>query len=300
MPATPNITLMVTLQDFSGNDVQNGYLSVTLCNFGPILPRVAGTSMLAKIDQLLTLAAGTLSLPLYGNDQITPGGTYYSISVLDDKKNVVQCGIYQFTGSATVDLSTATQISAGTPFLTTTYFAAPPIMQSVTGTINGINTVFTFMASSSANPLIALFVQGIYQTQGVGADFTLAYSGSNVWTITFAVAPVGRPITLMWFQVQGSANRTITGPVTIIVSGTNADNTLWCNFSAPGTIFLPSAATAGSGYVLTFTDVSYNAATKNITLSGSVNQGANYVINTNGGSVTIKSDGAVWRIQAKV
>lgn len=110
MPLTPAITLTANLQDIGGNLDNGGSLVIVLCGYGPVLPRIAGTTMLAKVaPQKYIAVAGTLSIPIWGNDVITPGSTYYSISVLDERGNVVQAGIYQLTGSGTVDLSTLTQ-----------------------------------------------------------------------------------------------------------------------------------------------------------------------------------------------
>src|ERR1700678_2530252 len=67
--------------------------------------------MLAKIKYLVLATAGTISIPLWGNDVITPAGTYYSVAVIDDKKNVVQSAMYQFTGSGTIDISTVSPIN---------------------------------------------------------------------------------------------------------------------------------------------------------------------------------------------
>lgn len=113
---TPAINLTVTLQDIGGTSVSKGSIIITLCAFGPTLPCIIGTSMLAKVGPLkYVLQDGTTDtpIPLYGNDQITPAGTYYSVAIMDDKQNVVQSGIYQFTGSGTIDLSSAPQVTPG-------------------------------------------------------------------------------------------------------------------------------------------------------------------------------------------
>jgi len=113
MPATPNITLTATLDDTSGGADNGAGLRITLCNYGLAVPRVVGTAMLAKVKQLVISANGVFSLPLWANDQISPTGTFYEIAMLDDARNVVQAGMYRFTGAGTVDLSTATQIFNG-------------------------------------------------------------------------------------------------------------------------------------------------------------------------------------------
>jgi hypothetical protein len=111
MPATPNITLTATLDDTSGNADANSCLWITLCGFYQTVPKITGTSMLAKIGPIRYLAAdGVFSIPLWANDQITPIDTYYCIEIQDDKGNIPQAGMYQFTGSGTIDLSNAVQL----------------------------------------------------------------------------------------------------------------------------------------------------------------------------------------------
>jgi hypothetical protein len=110
---TPNITLTANLDDTSGVADAGSGLRITLCNYGLVVPRVVGTAMLAKVKQLVISPNGVFSLPLWANDQISPTGTFYEIAMLDDARNVVQAGMYRFTGAGTVDLSTATQIFNG-------------------------------------------------------------------------------------------------------------------------------------------------------------------------------------------
>ncbi len=106
----PAITLVCTLQDFSGNDLGSisdpAALRIALCGFGATLPRVAGTAMLARTGPIFEqTTSGAISVPLYGNDVITPAGTYYDIALLDAAGIVIQSAAYQFTGSGTFELS---------------------------------------------------------------------------------------------------------------------------------------------------------------------------------------------------
>jgi hypothetical protein len=116
MPTTPNITLTATLDDLTGvaaGSVANpAKLRIALCGFGPVLPLISGTAVLARTGPFAVYSTGAqISTKLWGNDQITPSNTYYSIEVLDGEDNVVQCGAYQFTGPvASIDLSNAVQI----------------------------------------------------------------------------------------------------------------------------------------------------------------------------------------------
>jgi hypothetical protein len=179
--ATPNITLTVTLQDFTGADVENGALLISLCNYGQILPKVVGTSMLARVNQTFKLATGsTTGIQLYGNDQIEPFGpsgqplTFYAISIMDDKKNVLQSGIYQFFGTQTIDLSNAAQLDTA-PLPGLPYLRTDPCAGAVPG------SVYTLPHNSLFPVLIAVYYNGGWIRPGVDYNFTLP----NTITLTF-------------------------------------------------------------------------------------------------------------------
>src|SRR5690348_879931 len=99
---TPNTTLTATLDDLTGVALGSlalaAKLRITLCGFGPVLPKITGTAMIAQAGPKSFFSTGSpLSIPLWGNDQITPAGTFYTIEILDGEDNVVQCGAYRFT-----------------------------------------------------------------------------------------------------------------------------------------------------------------------------------------------------------
>ena len=112
MPA-PGVTLTANLASIIGEAEGGGYLRVTLCGYGPMIPVVAGTCVLedAGVPQYVgpQVGAAPVSVTLFGNDVITPGPnvTFYEIAVLDSNKDVIQAGLYQFLNSAgAVNLST--------------------------------------------------------------------------------------------------------------------------------------------------------------------------------------------------
>lgn len=112
MAVTPQITLTATLVDYEGNELGTAanpaYLRIALCGFGPILPSISGTANIAQVvswPEDIPYIGTPLSISLWGNDVITPSGTYYAISVLDENHNVVQTGNTTFEGSETIDLS---------------------------------------------------------------------------------------------------------------------------------------------------------------------------------------------------
>jgi hypothetical protein len=152
--AEPNLNLSATLLNQSGAPVLNGQLIITLCGYGLEMPKIAGTAMYAKVGPVeYTLPTGTTTpppgIPIWGNDQITPSGTFYTVAVVDDKKNVIQTNMYQFTGSGDIDLSTQIPIipSQGT--------ATVPPLQFVTYDIWLIGASFGPQAPMSYNQVVA-------------------------------------------------------------------------------------------------------------------------------------------------
>ena len=189
MPATPNITLTATLLDYSGNTIgtsaQPAWLRIALCGFGGVLPAIAGTGNITKISSWfvdIPFTGTALSVNLWGNDQISPSGTYYTISVLDTQKNVLQTGIYQLYGTQTIDLSMAAQI------------AQPPVPQifnlvllATIGTVPG--TVFTVPTPIRGNSLLGVFYKGIFYPQVKGTTTNWTLSGQTL-TMNFACTEV--------------------------------------------------------------------------------------------------------------
>ena len=116
MPLTPQITLTITLDDLQGNDIGSvanpAFVEIALCGYGAQLPRIVGTSMLAKVgpgSQRIAYEGAPITVKLWGTDVITPAGTYYTITILDDDLNVLQSGAYEFVGSLSGDLSNQAQ-----------------------------------------------------------------------------------------------------------------------------------------------------------------------------------------------
>lgn len=117
MPLTPQITLTCTPQDLSGERVGSvanpSKVIISLCNWGPYLPCIPGTSNIIKTGPQTYPFDDTediLTITLWGNDVISPANTFYEITLVDDRGNVVQSGLYQFNGTLTIDLSDASQI----------------------------------------------------------------------------------------------------------------------------------------------------------------------------------------------
>lgn len=114
MAITPGVNLTANLESILGGTEKGGFLRITLCGFGPVLPAVPNVGMLADAGIPMYVGPQVGSTPiaqtLWGNDVINPSGTFYEIALLDQDKDVIQAGIYQLNNDAgTVDLSTLTQ-----------------------------------------------------------------------------------------------------------------------------------------------------------------------------------------------
>lgn len=175
MPITPGVTLTATMKTILGNAALQGYLRITLCGFGPVLPVVPTVCMLgdASIPQKLGPNT-TFSQVLWGNDVISPANTFYEIAMLDQDENVIQAGIYQFLNSAgSIDLSAATQIVGPFGFI--------PLrlnVQPATGAVPG--SVYT----APGLPL-AVFYNGVLLPYNVASPVLSYTSVAEVVTLNF-------------------------------------------------------------------------------------------------------------------
>jgi hypothetical protein len=188
LPLTPAITLTATLDDLTGaaaGSLANpAKLRICLCGFGPTLPRISGTAMLAKVGPFdIFSTGGVISTLIWGNDVITPSGTYYSIEILDGEDNVVQCGAFEFLflNGATQDLSSATQIVQPLP---------PQIFNLTTQVLIGNlpGTVFTIPTPLLGTSLVALFYRGVFYG---AANYTV-----NAQTVTMNFACTENPVAI--------------------------------------------------------------------------------------------------------
>ncbi|HEY2351084.1 MAG TPA: hypothetical protein VGH83_01155 [Candidatus Acidoferrum sp.] len=189
MPITPAITLTANLESILGGVATAGYLRITLCGFGPAMPSVPGVGMLADAGipkQLGPQGGAPLSQLLWGNDVISPSGTFYEIAVLDINENAVQCGNYQFSGSGAIDLSMAPQIVAPYGFILGNLRYV-----QCTGAVPG--TIYT-----APGQVIAAAYNGILMRPGI--DYT-ALGGTITLTFSTEIKPNGQPDTISAFCV---------------------------------------------------------------------------------------------------
>lgn len=102
------LTVIGNLEALTGSTT--GYVTITLGGYGNNVPRVAGTGVI--IQSSVTSALGSsFSLSVFGNDTITPAGTFYVVTYQDSVGNVLAQANYSFTGVGTVDLANLAPVS---------------------------------------------------------------------------------------------------------------------------------------------------------------------------------------------
>jgi len=99
-------TISGTLTGVIEDAPEEGSVVIALCGYGPQVPRVQGSSLMARVTSLQIDADpdGSFEAEVAGNDQIQPAGTYYTITVLDANGDVVQVNAYVFLGNNDYDL----------------------------------------------------------------------------------------------------------------------------------------------------------------------------------------------------
>ncbi len=92
----------------------NTYVRFSLINFGPAIPRVIGTNVIANpVKDFHPNSLGNISGTLQGNDTITPVGTDYQVCILY-QGNQFRCATYNIIGP-TFNLNTAIPITSPPP-----------------------------------------------------------------------------------------------------------------------------------------------------------------------------------------
>ena len=186
----PLAVLTVTLQSVAGSTSVGAKLRITLAGYGSTAPTIVNSLVMGAIGGTYTIpASGTLSVPLYGNDVLSPAGTYYCVQMLDPKGNVLAATNYKLVGSGELDVSNLLPydptLSEGIFYVATLNNRGPQgpqglpgglagtmVPQVPAGAIDGVN--LTYQLSSAASYLF-LFRNGVFQRPGV--DYT--FQGSS-------------------------------------------------------------------------------------------------------------------------
>lgn len=246
---TPQITLTATLDTISGSaagSVSNpARLRIALCGYGQTLPTIPGTANIALVGPFEYYSTGgLLTILLWGNDAISPAGTFYEIAVIDGELNVVQCGAYQFTGTETIDLSSA-------PQLVPTNFLEYAVCS---GAIPG--TVYV-----APGVIVALYYNGLALRKSI--DWNA--SAPNRATLTFTTTPRDTIYALCTVLIP-------SGPI----PNANSLQFAVCTGAIPGTAYVAPGQVVGVAYNGNFlrSGIDYTVATLvDITLNFSTGLG---------------------------
>lgn len=226
MPLTPQISLTINLDDLQGNIIGSAgnpaYIEIALCNFGPIMPCIIGTAMLAKVGpgtQRIPYVGSPITVKLWGNDVIFPAGTYYAITILDDQLNILQSGAYVFNGTITADLSTQSQAF---PLATSQVMGSEVILQPTAtpnfncGLVNGPVEFWLVLTANVTSATLLVNYAGqivmfrIQQDATGGRTFTWPVNVQNPG----AINPAANSTTSQAFYVASNGNAYPLGPQT--------------------------------------------------------------------------------------
>ena len=105
MPAT----ISGKLDTIVGSNIsEQGSITIALCGYGSQVPRVPTSSvvMLARLtaQDIEADDVGVVTAEVFGNDEIEPAGTYYTVTVKDDNGDIAQVNAYVFLAGNEYDL----------------------------------------------------------------------------------------------------------------------------------------------------------------------------------------------------
>ena len=177
MPTTCTVTGNIEL--LTGIAAVNGSIVFRLQNYATNVPRVTGTATLVAPTTTVTPdGTGFFTLQLWGNDNITPAGTYYEVTFIGDLYGtIINSENFVITG-ATLDLNTATPISVAPivpvipPTADTTYLRVDASNTNLTGTLpftfGNINRIryANMFAGTDAGAKIAAAIADLPSTGG--------------------------------------------------------------------------------------------------------------------------------------
>lgn len=152
MPTSPNYTLTGTIVTPSATP-DLGYALLELKNFTNSFPIISGTAAIAETAiKAICNGSGHFSILVFGNDQITPSSTYYTITLFSADGSVSFPQDYLLTGGGSNDLTTLTPITI-TPLAPPQIpiIANPTSNQAISGFAIDLATASTVNTSPATN-----------------------------------------------------------------------------------------------------------------------------------------------------
>jgi hypothetical protein len=192
MLTSPGCTLLGTLADVSGNVIAGATVTMSLCNYGPSIPYISGSSIFAQlVISAVSNSYGYFTMPFYGNYQVNPTNTFYQVTValpgytsLYTDSNLNES--YQFLAGGSFDISTITPLNnayynpvipPNFSYLTFSYEEVPA------GTINGSNATFTLANTPVPTGSLNLYENGLRMTRGIAytiSSNTITYNAGYI------------------------------------------------------------------------------------------------------------------------
>lgn len=148
--ATPSVTITANLQSVTGS-ADAASVTFELVNYQGTVPRVSGTCLILQTSfTAVGDGSGNISVQLWGEEQVTPSGTYYTATFFNDAGGQVASVAYQFTGPGTFDLSNVVPMGQQVVAAQQPNSAIPQIFSPVSHQfLTGMNSLGVF---SSAQP----------------------------------------------------------------------------------------------------------------------------------------------------
>jgi hypothetical protein len=112
------VTLTGKLVNIIGADAaEEGSIVISLCGYGSQVPIVPGSGIIGRLTTLEVDAdaSGDVTAELWGNDKISPAGTYYTVTVKDSNGDIMQVNAYVFQDGQSYDLGEAPPFDPNQP-----------------------------------------------------------------------------------------------------------------------------------------------------------------------------------------
>lgn len=237
--ASPGFTL--TASFLSPTGPSTGYLKITLTGYGTQIPRVVGTGTFAPISYSSAIGS-SVSVTLYGNDQITPtNATYYLISQYNADGTPILLNVPYQLGGASGDLSSLTPLSPTPPTIQTfpTVGAASAL---------GIFSIPSLTWTLTHNMGTQAVVAQCYDTNWhqIIPD-TLTHTDINTTTATFLQNQAGYLVV----ENVGTWAPSVTSPVPIITTPNSTQTILGAYpFTVQGPTTISSSLTVSGAATL--------------------------------------------------
>jgi hypothetical protein len=215
-------TVTATLADISGNAPQNSFLRFRLRGFQGFVPRVLGTAVMAETQiDAAPAGDGTLTVDIYGNDNIDPSNTWYTVEYWSNGR-ISSSANFLIIGTS-FDLDSAAQLN---PPPNPGGSGAVPLLLKTNGVKNGSQIVQNLHSSDNSvvltddgagniNLQAAATGSGSLSLSTAAAPSTLNISteGTKDWCALTAVVadtnPVGTDGSWHWKMLGGFLRRSM-------------------------------------------------------------------------------------------